>query len=728
MKDTINKIKKYIVSGELGPAIREMENVLLSGQLKGDCEQFESIKEEYELLCEYWRKGYNDTQRKNLYQRMLQRLYKLAADMELGTRLISSPYLLTLYQQPRQASRNWSIAQIRKQLEDFVSNAAMLELEPDHLREDKEVQLYKDHQQWMNDLFNFIVSSAGWSEPFGDAFIELLTQPTIDINDQQLIVSAIMLSAMNTFDMEKLRVLMRTYQQAADEGLRQRALVGWVLSMDDGYSALFPQQTALVKELCEDSRCRDELTELQMQLFYSLMADADSQTIEKDIIPDLIKGNNLKVTRNGLEEVEEDQLEEILHPEKTEQTMEKMEQRLHQMVDMQRKGSDVYFSGFKQMKRFPFFSNLSNWFMPFNPKHPAIRDTWQKSRNKQFLKTIMKASAFCDSDKYSFALAYKDVIGALPQSVLDMIEKGEASATPLGGVVSEEEQQSPAFIRRSYLQDIYRFSRLHPVRQLFRNSFDSPATLTFFSSPLFQGTALQQRFKEMAAFLVKRGYTDEALRVLDNTDPGTADYQFFMLYARAAKLSNHGEYDPLDCYEEALELRPGDTKALKGYARESFQLKRYEHAAKAYDELLATDPDNASLLLGKAACQANMGQFEEALKLLYRLSYEQPDNLAVSRVLAWTLTEDHQFEQAEKIYDHLLKEEAPSAEDYVNAAYSLWLAGRVNDAIDTFQRYRQAFNVDSTGILIELNSERRRLSRHGITDIDFQLMRDAVSV
>lgn len=725
--EILGNIKQHIVDGELGTAIRETENVLLSGLLKGNTEQFESIKNEYELLYEYWRKGYSDPRREELYQRMLQRLFVLVANMEQRARLVSNPYLTALYQEPRQASRNWSMLQIRRQLEDFVSNAALLDLEPEHVREGKEQQLFTDHYRWLNDLFNYIVSSMQWSEPIGDAFIEVLNAPTVDVSDQQLIVSAITLSCMNNFDMEKLRVLVRTYQQATDEELRQRALVGWVVCLNEYYLPLFPEQAELVKELCDDSRCRDELTELQMQLFYSHMADSDSKTIEKDIMPDLIKGNSLKLTRSGLEELEVDQLEEILNPEKTEQNMERMEQRINQMADMQRQGSDVYFSGFKQMKRFPFFQKISSWFLPFNPKHPAVNSIWQQSKYSQFLKTIMKASAFCNSDKYSFTLAFNDVVKALPASMLDMIEKGEASPIPVGGMVSEEVQQSAAYLRRSYLQDIYRFTRLCPVKSLFRNIFESSESITFFPHAVFQDTALRERFNEVAAFLLKRGFNNEALFVLTDTGHQYRDYQFYMLYARAAKLSQYdAEMEPEECYQEALKLRPDDTKALRGYARECFAKKRYADADKAYDKLLKSDADNATLLLSKAACLANLGQYEEALKMLYWLNYEQPDNSSVSRVLAWTLTENHQFEAAVKIYERLLKEEEPIAEDYFNAAYCQWLAGRVSDAINALRHYREVFDIDSKGILKELNSERHRLSKHGLTDIDFKLMRDAV--
>ncbi len=722
----IKQIKDKIVDGKLGQAISEAENALLSGQLQGNQETLSAIKNEYTLLTDYWRRGYSDNQRAALYNQMLQRLYVLTANMEQRVRLQGSPYLMNLYKRPRQAARNWSMAMIRKQLEDFVSNVALLELEPEHVGAAKEKELYESHQLWISDLFDYIVMSSQWSESIADAFIELLSAPTVDVRDQQLIVSAIMLSGMNSFDFEKLRVLMRVYQHATDEGLRQRALVGWVLCQDKRYQTLYPEQAALIHEICEDEHCRNELTELQMQLIYSLKTDADGRTIEKEIMPDIMKGSNLKLTRNGLEEAEEDQLESVLHPEKTEQYMEQMERRMQQMADMQKQGSDIYFHGFKLMKRFPFFQTLSNWFVPFFPQHPSISGIWKQNKYNIFLKTITKTAAFCDSDKYSFALGFDQIVDVLPQSILEMLERGQAAASPLGGIVPKEEQMSAAFKRRLYLQNMFRFARLFTFRSVFRNVFEDERALAFFTSSLFKGSALEQRFSEVVAFMLKRGFNDVALDVLNNTSEESRDYQFYILYARTAKYADHASIKPIDCYRMALELQPHDKKALRGFARESFEMRSFDDAAKAYDELLAADADNAALLLGKAACQANIGQCADALKVLYRLNYEQPDNHTVNSVLAWTLTEDHQFEQAMKIYNRLLQETPAEAEDYLNAAFCLWIGGRINEAVDTFLRFRELFNVDATALQEKLSEERERLSQHGIGDIDFRLMCEAV--
>ena len=48
---------------------------------------------------------------------------------------------------------------IRQEMEDFVSGVAMLELEPEHTRQEKSDTLYKEHQTQMSNLFSYILTS-----------------------------------------------------------------------------------------------------------------------------------------------------------------------------------------------------------------------------------------------------------------------------------------------------------------------------------------------------------------------------------------------------------------------------------------------------------------------------------------------------------------------------------------------------------------------------------------
>ena len=255
---------------------------------------------DYRRLEECWKAGIQDPQQPEQYLRLLQRAYVLASNISIHRHMMSSSYLQQLYKSVRIDGYSWQLSHIKEELQNFVSETAMLELEPEHQRSDKELALNQQHQQLTNRLFLYILTSHMWTVSVGEGMEEILLLPTIDSRDQQLVVSAIMLSLMNRFDIVKFRLLTRVYQQSHDRDVRQRALVGWALSVDDDFSRVYPEQQLILKEMLQQPRVCQELTELQLQLLYTLNADADSNKIKQEIMPELMKGQNFRVTRFGM--------------------------------------------------------------------------------------------------------------------------------------------------------------------------------------------------------------------------------------------------------------------------------------------------------------------------------------------------------------------------------------------------------------------------------------------
>lgn len=118
------------------------------------------------------------------------------------------------------------------------------------------------------------------------------------------------------------------------------------------------------------------------------------------------------------------------------------------------------------MKRYPFFYDTSNWLVPFYLQHPDIAQFVKKLEGNRFLESIMQRGPFCNSDKYSFLIAFQEVVDRLPVSMRDLMARGEAA---MGEFEQPEEQLSAAYIRRIYLMDLYRFFRLFPNRSSMEN-------------------------------------------------------------------------------------------------------------------------------------------------------------------------------------------------------------------------------------------------------------------
>ena len=708
--ESLNQVFGYLKSRRLGEAIQALEAFLSVHPHQINTDRLFAIRTDYQLMADYWRRGFKDPQLPSLYENLLQRMYVLCSNIAINYTVRHTPYLSSLMLKAHMTPRDWSPQVIREELESFVSDIALADLEPEHVSEAKKKEIYARHHESMVILFDYILTSGLWTDGFATAMEEMLLSPTLDTNDQQLLISSVMLSSINYFDMAKFRMLVHVYQRATDIFVRQRALVGWVLALhSDLGQNIYQEEVQLVEKLLEDEAVCKDLVELQQQIIYCINAEADNAMIQQEIMPDLIKSQGFRITKNGVVEQEEDELNDILHPDETEKNMEKMEASFHRMVDMQNQGSDIYFGGFSQMKRFPFFTELANWFVPFYPDHPSITEALGKFKSSRFLQMMLNGGPFCNSDKYSFLLAFSQVINSIPAQVRELMDRGEVGLYE----VPTEERQKPAYIRRIYLQDIYRFFRIFKQRDCFRTIFSpTDERYLFFQNPIFRSTHLEAYFNDMTAFLIKKKKMNEALKLLKNYGDHRRDFQYYMM-------AGYLGYQPLESYARALEMQPGNERAMRGYARILFAEERYGEALEMYDQLVAIQPEKKSYLLNRAVCQTNLGRYEEAEKVLFRLNYETPDDDHVNRVLAWALTCDGKYEQADHLYRQLLSVEEPSEDDLLNYGYSLWFSGNIDDAADCFHRYLKESGHDKEYII---ENEVDLIQDKGITEPEIQMM------
>ncbi len=680
----LERVEKQITRGNVGLAIAEMETYLAAYPQQQTIERLSGIKAEYELMTNYWKSGATDPQLEQLYQHLLQRMYVLYGNIASYQRTLSYPALSNIYTRVRLERHDWSLKEIRKEMEDFVSNVAMLELEPPHTRETKCEQIYQKHQSEMNNLFNYILTSRMWSDGVGHDFEEILISPTIDHVDQQMMVSAVTLALLNQFDFAKFRTLVNVYRRSREVAVRQRALVGWTMSMNDGVNKVYPEQKELVWDLLQSKQVCEELTELQIQLVYTQNAERDGDTINKEIMPDLIKNADMKLTKDGdrfgIVERDENDMEDILHPEAAEERMQKLEASYNRMFEMQKQGSDIYFGGFSQMKRFPFFYDICNWLTPFFFQHPDIKHFMNRLKDNKFMMEMIQTGPFCNSDKYSFIIGFSQVLDRMPKHLMEMMEKGEASMVGMG-FMEEEQLNSPATIRRNYLMDLYRFFRLYPNRNEFENPFDEShyplGGCLFFELSVLTDSPLESYKEQVVKLLIRQKQKDAVKGILSSYSESSRNAQYYIW---------------LENYTEALKLEPDNMQAKMGLAKQLFKGEQYAEALEIFDELLLLHPENRQFQLYKATCMIYLKLYEDALKMLYRLTYENPDNVGAKRALGWVLLCTHQLEQADKIFKELVNEERNFAEDLLNYGYSCWFSGRVVEAIDYLRRYFQSLD------------------------------------
>lgn len=679
--------------------------------------ELEAVKNDYQLMVDYMERGFTDDKRASLYLSLLQRLYRVAADLEISWRCKNVIVYVDAFRISDHLNTSHDF--IRSVLESFVSDVAMLSLLPEAERTEKAKDLYDRHQVFVNRLFNTLWTSCQWSDDDCAFYTGLMLSPMVDIVDQQLLVSAVTLGAMNQFDINKFKALTTVYQQSTDERVRQRALVGWVLSVFEGMD-IFPEQDEIIRKLCENKDTIRELYTLQIQFFYSQDTEKDNEKLQRDIMPYLVDGSNITIGRLGIVEKEEDSLENILNQDAEDKRMEQMEEKVRKMMEMQKQGSDIYFGGFRQMKRFPFFNDLANWFTPFYIDHPALRTTIERIGQPNILETITNQGNFCESDKYSLAFAMESIINQIPGNIKEMMGS-EGAFAPMGTTL---DKSNPTYICRAYIQDLYRFFRLYRSSNELINPFidnhksSFVADTFFFVYKSFIGTGLDEYKMRLALYLYKHKNMDKLVELMSTFHVEDANYNILMGYINLY----FGKPDvAYQIFNMVLQEDTENQWALKGMARAAMDCEDYDTAEHTYSQLLRLEPDNINYAVKRCVTLLKTERYAEAREELFRLDYQYPDNMNVKRVFAWTMLLDKSLDKASQLYDLILAD-APMAEDYLNSGYCWWAKGNIGQAKNSFQAWITMTKGNKDRLLEEIRNDQKVLDLYGITEIDCLLM------
>lgn len=173
--------------------------------------------------------------------------------------------------------------------------------------------------------------------------------------------------------------------------------------------------------------------------------------------------------------------------------------KLQEFSDLQMEGADVFHSTFSNLKNYPFFNELSNWFLPFDTQHSSVRGVFSEDReSSSIIASMFETSLICNSDKYSFCFS----IMMMPEEYRNMMIGQLGTEGDELKKMQEEEltlnpNQKEESIIKQYIQDLYRFFKLHPRSSNFKDIFN--LSLNFHEIEEFNPIVLQPRNLEQVA-------------------------------------------------------------------------------------------------------------------------------------------------------------------------------------------------------------------------------------
>jgi pentatricopeptide repeat protein len=730
--DKYNRINRLVASQRLKKALEDLTDLITMTRLGEFTPTLENLNTTYENMLKYTLEGVNDPERMNIYNHLRRSI------IELNTRIRGRILETEASLQTSVLKRDFAMRQ-RLNNKEFVNNLedlyfyqAIRELLKGNYGLNSPLPgKQRSHHETIRNIFNFF-----WlSDRYGAAEKELadltLDHTKFAWHERALFVSAITLSLFRYFDPAKYIILHRFFLDQEDE-VAERSLTGLVLAfyLYDDIIPLFPQLEEILAGLSEEKNIERDLEAITLQILRSKETEQITKKLKEEIIPEITKmGPNLQEKLKLDDLIPKDFLEDK-NPDwsKVFKGSESLYEKMEEFSKMQMEGADVFMSAFAHLKNFPFFEEIMNWFVPFFPDNPAIDEALggeDAGLDKDTLiEGLYKTPFICNSDKYSFCLNLR-IMPAAQKSLLVNLFNAE-----LEGMKEMNEEDSilrpgnrSRVIYTQYIQDLYRFFKIHPFRQEFDDLFARPLDLynSGFFSKLVQGTGLKEKIGE---WFFEHDRYEEALDIFRQMreNKQTPSYELLEKMGYAAQKMRHFE-EALTWYKQA-ELFDANRKWLvKKIAYCHRALKQPEEALKYYREAEKNEPDNMYIQASIGHCYLDMDKFGEALKYYFKVEYHQPDNIRIWRPIAWCYFVTGKLEDSKKYYEKIL-EKGPLHHDLLNAGHVAWALNNRREAIRLYQQAYKTGGGDFREFLKIFEADKPWLLKNGIDPDEIPLVLD----
>lgn len=612
-------------------------------------------------------------------------LYNLAQTLDLDTDnffgkvrhawiLANEPTFVALN---KRALKLTSFDEVQETFEKFATDEAMLNLKVGFSEEQIDEERQKIQEQlnaYRNMVFSYIMVTDDWNEDFILAIRSIIDSDLVDPYTINMIVSAVSLSCSVFMVPEKIGLLLRLFKSAGSCSVRERAFVGFVFSVITNPAegdACWRAAAATVTDDVLLAACVD----LQRQMRLCLTSKKDSKEMMHSVVKTMFSTFTQDLAEKlkdrgkvGLDEFTAD----------GEDPEEAIQGAFNYMLNSEDIGVDVYYHQFANQKCFGHFHSLYNWFVPFyvrNSTLKSVRGVMNQHRN--FVNNLLKGASMCDTDLYSVILSLnntsKEFIKSLDvapenmvsgpvfydeedevekeqnteESVEDETDSTEAkdseNVTLLDSVMeheenlSEEKKKKRAIrVRHRYVQDLYRFYTLSPMRKAFDNPFEVQKEIPFMTTGLFAKPEYDKYRLSLARFSAKRGDFAFVSRILRNLSQYTEEEQMMLALAY---YSEKNYSDALDYVCDILEVN-SKYKAAYELKLKIEEKCEDENAFSTLDEIikLETDKDKQfKLQLKKIDLSLKFHRFNEALQLAFLLDEQHPKEEQIECRLAFSL-------------------------------------------------------------------------------------------
>ena len=726
--NTFSNLCNLVYADRLKEALNQLK-VLMEGMHVADFTlQYEDINQTYLMLLEYNFRGVPDPQRNIIFGKLKVSLLELADKIRQQAFAQTGMHIYQL------KSRIETEKEIAKEEATRKIDNYSFELEFARLLSDTDLSAQNSGNDALPSISPKLFQLMWLTDKYTETDLLLIKAIRESVSlpwyEKCLAVSAITLSLINCFDKEKFAVLCDFYDDRQPQ-VWQRALTGLIVAVFiyNKRLELYPTVRTKLMKYSGDETFSSDLNNFLIQILKSLETENITRKFREEILPDVQKFESKIREKLDIDNIINNELIEDKNPD-WEQIFEDspdLLNKIEKMSEMQMEGLDLFMGTFAMLKNFDFFREISNWFRPFykdnETAQTSIEDQMQGKWD--FLAGLEDSFYMCNSDKYSFCFNVKHLPAEQGRNIISLFNMEAQSMRELSsedGLLNKPGKDT--FIFTQYMQDLYRFFKLHPFRNDFRDIFNLQWDLSdnWLIRNLDDNTHI---LRNAAEFLfTKKHYGDASglfHMLAQKTEPDQTVYEKL-----AYCYQMMGNYNSALEYYKRAELF--DTNRLWSLKKIIFcyrKLGETQSALKWSLEAAALAPEDAYLQTMLGNSYLDLRQYEKALDHYFKAEILAPENKKVLRPIAWCCFVLGKLDLAAD-YLRLIMAEETTANDLINAGHVELCLGNKPKAMENYISALSHGGVTLTQFTETLDFDKKYLTANGIDPTEIQLITDYI--
>lgn len=578
-----------------------------------------------------------------------------------------------------------------------------------------------------NSLFESAWVNFPYSADDDNALTRLFEDISIPQHVKIMIVSALMLGSLEFFDSKRAVILANIYASAdADEQLRMTALTALLLMLYVNRHEVLPaDMKARIEMLRDIDGWMSDIKTVFLELIRTRDTERITNKLRDEIVPQMIKIKPEIDRRIKMD------FEQGFDPAEIEENPEWQDflessgiaDKMKELSEIQEEGGDVLMGTFSQLKSYPFFYNPANWFRPFHADNSAVAQLGNDA--ELFVELISQSPFMCDSDKYSFVLAFASMPEAQRNMMASQMKAQNINAAEIHSASLFLSTDSRRNVINKYVQNLYRFFKLFRRKEDFKNPFDSEINLIEVK-PLQTDFLDDSTLQLVGEFYFKHQYYHEALGAFclreKHIFPDATLYQK-MGYCQQ-KLDNLKQ--AIDYYEQSELLTGGNAWTIKRLAIAHKQLGNYKESLDYFQRLDSMQPDKFATSMNIGQCYIALEQYKDAANAFYKAQYLDEKSDKPLRPLAWALLMQNDLSGACNIYEKILDSPQVQPMDYLNRGHVALIQRDFHSAITYYNKFINNSSDGWNEFIREMADDKRSLIKLGIDEKFLPLVIDAV--